>query len=155
MYFDSQRVACVQTGERGRESQGDSILPAQSLTQGLNLQSMRSQPEPKSRGGCLTDWATQVPQSIFQMGCFGLWKSNQIDKIVNGYNASLKLHSIVPTLHYPFNRLFKWRTCLLVISWSCCQDIRLQLWKEPLLIFALTNFHIKQMWVDCSVIHFH
>lgn len=46
-------------------------------------------------------------------------------------------------------------TCLLVIGWSCCQDIGLQLWEEPLLIFALTDFHIKQMWVNCSVIHFH
>ena len=48
--------------ERGeRESQVGSALSAQSLMWGSNSQTMRSQPEPKPRVGCLTNWATHVP----------------------------------------------------------------------------------------------
>ena len=31
---------------------------------GLNLTTLRSQPEPKARIGCLTPWATQVPLQL-------------------------------------------------------------------------------------------
>ena len=48
--------------ERGREreSQAGSAV----TVQGSNSRTVRSWPEPKSRVGCFTDWATQVPPSI-------------------------------------------------------------------------------------------
>ena len=49
--------------ERGREreSQGGSPLSAQSLMRGPNSQTVRLSSEPKSRVGCLTNWAPQAP----------------------------------------------------------------------------------------------
>ena len=60
---------CVRVSMQGRaereregESQAGSALSAQSQMWGLNSQTVRSWPEPKSSVGPLTDWATQVPQ---------------------------------------------------------------------------------------------
>ena len=47
--------------ERDRETQADSALSAEPHV-GLHFTILRSWPEPKSRGGHLTDCATQVPQ---------------------------------------------------------------------------------------------
>ena len=47
--------------ERGKER----IPSSQSQMRGLNSQTMRSSPEPKSRVGRLLNWATQVPQLPF------------------------------------------------------------------------------------------
>ena len=47
--------------ERERESQAGFVLSAQSLLQGSIPWTLRSWPEPKSRIGHLTDWATQAP----------------------------------------------------------------------------------------------
>ena len=44
-----------------RESQAGSTLSAQSPMQGSNSWTMKSWPKPKSRVGCLTNWATQAP----------------------------------------------------------------------------------------------
>ena len=44
----------------GRESQVDSLLSVE-LNTGLDLMTLRSLPEPKSRVRCSIDWATQVP----------------------------------------------------------------------------------------------
>ena len=51
--------------EGERESQAVSKLSAQSPMKGLNSQTMRSWPEPKSRVRCLTDWDTQTPHWLF------------------------------------------------------------------------------------------
>ena len=50
--------------ERETESQAGCVLSAQSLTQGLNPETMRSWPEPKPRTGCLTNWATWAPPEL-------------------------------------------------------------------------------------------
>ena len=47
--------------EGERESQASLAPPAQSPTQDSNSWTVRSWPEPKSRVGRLTDWATQAP----------------------------------------------------------------------------------------------
>ena len=47
--------------EKERESQATSTLSAEPDT-GLNPTILRSQPEPKSRVGCSTNWATQAPR---------------------------------------------------------------------------------------------
>lgn len=44
---------------------------------------------------------------------------------------------------------------LLVIGGSRCQDVRLQLWEKPLLIFPLANLHIEQVRVDGCVVNLH
>ena len=49
--------------EKERESQAGSTLPVQSPMWGSNQQVVRSRPEPRSRVGCSTDWATQAPLS--------------------------------------------------------------------------------------------
>ena len=63
IYFE-RKIEC-EWGEaergRGRESQAGSVLSAQSPTWGSNSWTVRSWPEPKSRVGHLTDWATQAP----------------------------------------------------------------------------------------------
>ena len=53
--------------ERGRqrESQASSSLSVQSPTRGPNSWTARSWSEPKSRVGCLTDWATRHPWIFF------------------------------------------------------------------------------------------
>ena len=60
--------------ERERNSQAGSALSAQSLTHGLNSQTVRSWPEPKARVRRLTNWATQVPHflqvSFGSLECF-------------------------------------------------------------------------------------
>ena len=59
--------------EEDRGSPAGSVLSVQSLMWGLNSWTMRSWPEPKSRVGRSTNWATQAPQSmiilIYQRGC--------------------------------------------------------------------------------------
>lgn len=45
--------------------------------------------------------------------------------------------------------------CLLVIGGSCVEHIRLQFGKEALLIFALTDLHVQQVWVDGRVVDLH
>ena len=45
----------VEAGDRKRENLKQAPCPAQSLTQGLNLTTLRSGHEPKSRVGRLTD----------------------------------------------------------------------------------------------------
>ena len=47
--------------ERERKFQAGSVCSAQSLMWGSKSQTTRRWLEPKSRVGCLTDWATQVP----------------------------------------------------------------------------------------------
>ena len=47
-------------GEGEGESQADSTLSVEPIV-GLDLMTLRSRPEPKSRVGCLTDLATQAP----------------------------------------------------------------------------------------------
>ena len=49
---------------RERESQAGPMLSAQSPTWGSISWTTRSWPEPKSRIGCLTDWATQAPPNF-------------------------------------------------------------------------------------------
>ena len=54
---------------RGKEFQTDYLQSAE-----LDLMTLRPWPEPKPRVGCLTDWATPVPQgSIFFKGGQCLW----------------------------------------------------------------------------------
>ena len=50
--------------ERDRESQADPALSAQSPTEGLIPQTVRSRPESKSRIHCLTDLTTQAPKKL-------------------------------------------------------------------------------------------
>ena len=50
--------------EGERESQADSV-PSTEPNAGLHLTTLRSWPEPKSRVGRLTDWATQVPPVFY------------------------------------------------------------------------------------------
>ena len=70
--------------ERGREkeSHAGSTVSAQSLTWGSNPWTVTSWPGPKSRVGCFTDWATQVPQRflssksnlfLFYVFCLYVW----------------------------------------------------------------------------------
>ena len=64
IYFERERAstwAGEGQRERERESQAGSLLSAQSLMPGLNSRTARSWAEPKSRVGCLTNWATQAP----------------------------------------------------------------------------------------------
>ena len=51
--------------EEVRESQAGYALSAQSPMWGSIPQTVRSWPEPKSKVGCLTDWATQAPLSFY------------------------------------------------------------------------------------------
>lgn len=43
---------------------------------------------------------------------------------------------------------------LLVACWSSGQNIRLKLGKKSKFILPLSNFHVQQVWMDCSVIYF-
>ena len=52
----------VRTWGQGKEREGENPHGAQSL---CVSQTLRSWPELKLRVGCLTDWATQVPQHVF------------------------------------------------------------------------------------------
>ena len=63
VHMHAHREGAEKEGER--EFQAGSVLSAQSLTQGWNSQTMRSWPELKSRVECLTNWATQVPQTLY------------------------------------------------------------------------------------------
>ena len=52
-------------GQREREREGENPKQAvQSLTQGSVSWTVRSWPELKSRAGCWTPWATQMPQGV-------------------------------------------------------------------------------------------
>ena len=55
--------------EEERESQAGSILSAQNQMQGLNLWTVRSWPETKSRVGCITDSDIQVPPEKRSLIC--------------------------------------------------------------------------------------
>ena len=61
LFWERKSEACEQgRGREGeRESQADSALSALSLRQDWNPQTVKVWPEPKSRFGLLTDWATQ------------------------------------------------------------------------------------------------
>lgn len=43
----------------------------------------------------------------------------------------------------------------LVIGWSCVEHIGLQFGEESLLVFALTDLHVQQVWVDGCVVDLH
>lgn len=43
----------------------------------------------------------------------------------------------------------------LVIGGSCIEHVSLQFRKESLLVFALTDLHVKQVWVDGRVVDLH
>jgi len=66
--LEKEKVCVCKQGRgrgRERESQADSALSVEP-DKGLDLTSLRSWPEPKSRAGCLTDWATQAPHCLRQ-----------------------------------------------------------------------------------------
>ena len=75
-------------GRRGRKPQVDSVLNVESDA-GLDLKTLRSQPEPKPRVQCLTYCTTQTPLKypIFNMRCFLL--KGQLEEI---YNQTARLH---------------------------------------------------------------
>ena len=63
IYFWDRESLCRGGAERrgNRESEAGSVLMADSPMQGSDSGTMRSWPKPKSRVGCLTDWASQEP----------------------------------------------------------------------------------------------
>jgi len=74
--------------EGGRESQADSLLSVEHSL-GLILTTLRSWPELRSRVGCLTNWATQVPQERHKLkpsGRKGTYQEEE-DKDVSPANA--------------------------------------------------------------------
>ena len=80
IYFERERGREGGADREGeRESQAGSTLPAQSPTWGSNLRTLRSRPEPRSRVGRSTDWATQVPPGWIYFCVSG---SSQVCQIV-------------------------------------------------------------------------
>ena len=63
LFWETVREGQRET-EGERDSQAGSTLSVQSPTPGLISGTVRSRPEPKSRVGCLTDWATQTSLCI-------------------------------------------------------------------------------------------
>lgn len=43
----------------------------------------------------------------------------------------------------------------LVVDGPCVKHVSLQLGEESLLVFALTDLHVQQVWVDGGVVNLH
>ena len=59
--WETEREGTCSMRVQGGKSTEETENPKQSPTRDLSSHTVRLWPEPKSRVGCLTDWATQVP----------------------------------------------------------------------------------------------
>ena len=71
-------------GQRERESQADSMLSVKPSA-GLNLMTLRSQPELKPRLGRLTDWTVQVPPVLFFKKIFASLMGKKLVNVGSDY----------------------------------------------------------------------
>ena len=120
-------------GEVEQESQG--ICPLNmDPNVGFSLKTPRSWPEPKSRVGCLTNWATQVPHGMcFLNNWWQMWGevnviNSEDGEIGRGKNKTLfdlaleapASHVVILSLEADFRGLHTgfWHGSMGVVSWA-------------------------------------
>ena len=111
-------------GEGGRESQADSILSGEP-DEGLDLMTLRSWPEPKSRAVHLTDCATQVPHKQY----FSIYKFIAVPDQTGHLSSPFMFSSTLPSS-----------------TWKCSVSLLLFLAYRAIIKAFCQHFPLKLHW---------